>query len=243
MRTLVRTEARLFLREPLAVFWGVAFPVVLLAVIGSLGSSREPAKEYGGLRFLDVYVPVLLLFSLGVLALNALPPVLATYRERGVLRRLATTPVGPVRMLSAQLGLHAAVGVVSLVAVLILARAAFSVSLPGEPVAFVLTVVLAGACLLAIGLFLAAVAPTGRTANALGAITFFPMMFFAGLWLPRASMGPGLRHVSDFTPLGAAAGAMQAAVEGGWPRALHFAVLAGWTVLAGGAAIRLFRWQ
>jgi ABC-2 type transport system permease protein len=243
MSTLVRTEARLFLREPLAMFWGVAFPVVLLAVIGSLPSSREPAKEYGGLRFLDVYVPVLLLFSLGVLALNALPPVLATYRERGVLRRLATTPVGPVRMLAAQLGLHAAVGVVSLVAVLVLARVAFSVSLPAEPLGFALAVVLAGASLLAIGLFLSAVAPTGRTANALGAITFFPMMFFAGLWLPRASMGAGLRHVSDFTPLGAAAGAIQAAVEGGWPRVLHLAVLAGWTVLAGGAAIRLFRWQ
>lgn len=243
MRTLVRTEARLFAREPAAVFWGIVFPTVLLAVLGSLPSSREPQGIYGGLRFVDVYVPVLLMFSLGVLALNALPPVLARYRETGVLRRMATTPVGAARMLVAQIAVQACVGLASLVMVLVVARAAFSVALPQAPVAFALAIVLSGACMLSVGCVIAAVAPTGRTANALGAVTFFPMMFFAGLWLPRAAMGAGLRDVSDFTPLGAAAGATQAALEGQWPRALHLIVLAGWTVVAAGGAIRLFRWE
>jgi ABC-2 type transport system permease protein len=243
VKTLVRTEVRLFLREPAAVFWGIVFPTVLLAVLGSLPSSREPAALYGGLRFVDVYVPVLLMFSLGVLALNALPPVLARYRETGVLRRMATTPVGAPRMLAAQIAVQASVGVASLVLVLLVARLAFSVALPQAPVAFVLAIVLSGACMLSVGLVLAAVAPTGRTANALGAVTFFPMMFFAGLWLPRAAMGAGLRDVSDFTPLGAAAGATQAALEGHWPRALHLVVLAGWTLVSATAAIRLFRWE
>ena len=34
LKMLTLTEARLLLREPLAFFWGVAFPMVLLTVMG-----------------------------------------------------------------------------------------------------------------------------------------------------------------------------------------------------------------
>ena len=58
---LVRAEARLLLREPLTLFWGVAFPVVLLVVMGSFGSRPDPAL--GGARLVDVYAPVLIAFT------------------------------------------------------------------------------------------------------------------------------------------------------------------------------------
>jgi ABC-2 type transport system permease protein len=122
-------------------------------------------------------------------------------------------------------------------------RSAFAVALPGQVVGFVLAVVLAAAALLALGVFVAAVAPTARAANAAGAILFFPMMFFAGLWLPRAAMPDVLRHISDATPLGAAARAIGDTMAGRWPHALALAVMAGWALAFGAAAIRLFRWE
>ena len=82
---------------------------------GRCPAFKEPSKQLGGLTTLDAYVPILIAFVLAMLALNALPPVLAGYREKGILRRLSTTPVGAVRVLAAQLAIQLAVAVVTLV--------------------------------------------------------------------------------------------------------------------------------
>jgi ABC-2 type transport system permease protein len=129
------------------------------------------------------------------------------------------------------------------VLVLVVARVAFGVALPGQAAGFVLAYALTAAALLGVGMLLAALAPSARTANAIGAITFFPMMFFAGLWVPRATMGHTLRDISDATPLGAGVGALQAAMRGDFPRPLHLVVLAVWAIVAAAAARTLFRWD
>ena len=193
----------------------MGFPVVLLIILGSIPGFRHPvSKSTGGLTILDAYVPILdayvpildahvpilIAFVLAILALNALPPVLAGYREKGILRRLATTPVGPGRVLAAQLAVNLAVAAASLVLIVAVVRICFGVALPRQLAGFVRAVVLAAAALFAIGVFIAAVAPTGRAANAIGAILFFPMMFFAGLWPPIAAMPATLRSISHLTP-------------------------------------------
>jgi ABC-2 type transport system permease protein len=94
-----------------------------------------------------------------------------------------------------------------------------------------------------VGLLVAAVCFTGKAANAVGAVLFFVLMFFAGLWIPRASMPVALRDISDFTPLGAGGQAIQSAAAGNWAPWWYFAVLAGYIVICGALAIGLFRWE
>ena len=77
----------------------------------------------------------------------------------------------------------------------------------------------------------------------IGTILFFPMMFFAGLWLPIAQMPAVLRHISHATPLGAAVPALTAAAEGSWPTGLQLLTMAAWAVAFGLAAARFFRWE
>ena len=194
MKKLISTEARLSLRDPVVLIWGLLFPVVLMVIVGSIPSFRKPDHDLGGLRLIDDYVPIMIAFVLAMLGVNALPPVLASYREKGVLRRLATTPVGPLRLLAAQLAVNAVLIVGALIALLVVARVAFDVALPQAPLAFVVAVVLAGAALLGIGVFVAAVAPSARAANGIGALLFFPMMFMAGPVAParRDALGPAL---------------------------------------------------
>lgn len=244
LRRLTVTELKLFGRERGGVIWGVGFPLLLLVIFGNIPGFRTPvSKGVHGLSILDAYVPILIAFVLAMLALNALPAALVGYREKGVLRRLATTPVGPGRVLAAQLAVNVAVVLVMLVLLVGVARLAFGVALPRQAAGFALAVVLTIAALFGLGLLIAAVVPTGRAANATGAILFFPMMFFAGLWLPIAAMPPVLQHVSHATPLGAAAQALTDAWQGHWPHPLQLLVLAAYGLVFTLVAARLFRWE
>jgi len=241
MTALLKTETKLLLREPLLLFWGVLFPLVLLTVMGLAGDKPDP--DLGGLTLVQTYVPVLIAFTFTILGVSALPTALATYRERGVLKRLATTPVRPSRLLGAQLTTSAAMAAATAVLILLLARVAFDVPLPREAPAFLVAIVLAAAALLGIGLLIAALAPRARIAGAIGTMLFFPLMFFAGLWAPRATMGATLRGIGDYTPLGAAVQALQDATAGVWPSAGQLLVMAAYAVVCAVLATRLFRWQ
>ncbi|MBE1489426.1 ABC transporter permease [Plantactinospora soyae] len=240
---LTVTETRLFFREPMIVFFALAFPALLLVILGAIPAFREPDESIGGLRTIDLYVPIIVAMGLAMFALNSLSQLLASYRERGVLRRMRTTPVKPELMLGAQLLMSTILSVATMTVVLAIGRLVFDVSLPRQLPAYLLGYVLAALAMFAIGLLVAALAPTGKSAGAIGTVLFFPIVFFAGLWVPRDGMNDLLRTISDFTPLGAAVQAMQDATAGHWPQPLHLAVMLGWTIVAGGLAARYFRWE
>ncbi len=240
---LTLTELKLLTRERVRAALPVAIPLILLVILGSIPSLRQPRAVYGGESFIDLYTTVLVVFGLALLALTNMPMMLSDYRERGVLRRLQTTPIGPVRVLAAQLVADLSVAVIMVALLLVVARLGFGVPLPRQLGGFVLAALLAAAALMAAGLLVAAIAPTGRVARGIGALLFYPLMFFAGLWLPIPNMPAALQHVSHATPLGAAVPALTAAAEGSWPTALQLLTMAAWAVAFGLAAARFFRWE
>jgi ABC-2 type transport system permease protein len=242
-RRLLSTEARLFLREPLALFWGVLFPLILIVALGVGSAHAKPDPKLGGLRVVDVYVPIVMTMVLTVLALSALPTTLASYREKGILRRMSTTPVRPSLLLAAEVTVMVTVILIALALIAAVGSIAFNVTLPREVVPFVITLALAATAMLALGALIASVAKTPRIAGAIGTLVFFPMMFFAGLWVPQALMPATLRHISDYTPLGATVAAIQQTMRDQWPSAGHLVVLAVYAVVLAFAAARLFRWE
>ncbi|MEU6077827.1 ABC transporter permease [Micromonospora sp. NPDC047074] len=240
---LTATETKLFFREPMIVFFALGFPPILLVILGTIPAFREPDESLDGLRVIDLYAPIIVAMGVALFALNALSQLFATYREKGVLRRMRTTPVKPRVMLGAQLLMATILSVATMLVVLAIARLAFDVRLPRQLPAYLLSYVLAALAMFAIGLLVASLAPTGKSAGAIGTLLFFPSVFFAGLWIPRDSMNDVLRTISDFTPLGAGVQSLQDAAAGHWPQLPHVAVMLGWTIVAGGLAARHFRWE
>jgi len=241
-RRLLRTEALLFARTPMAVTWSALLPVIAFIVLGCIPGLRESSKDLNGDSYLAAYLPILMAFSLVMSAVNLLPPTLALYREKGILRRLSTTPAPAAWLLAAQAAIFAGVGLVVSVALFALGIG-FDVSVPRQFIGFVLSLVLLGAATLGIGLLVTAVARTSKAANAVSFTLFFPLMFLAGLWVPRPLMPSVLRTVSDYSPLGAGVGALQDSIAGHWPPAQNLLVLLAWAVTTGGLAVRFFRWQ
>jgi ABC-2 type transport system permease protein len=213
-----------------------------LVVLGS-STANKPKANLGGLPFIVVYTPVLMTFTLTLLALSAMPATLTSYRDKGYLKRLSTTPVGAPRLLAAQLVLVAGLSFSVVILIMLVSHFAYNVPLPSQVIGFILAIVLTMTAMASLGLMIASLATSQRVAGAIGGILFFPLMFFAGLWVPQQQMGPTLRAISQYTPLGAAVPSIIHSDFGIWPGTVHLLVLAGYTLIMLRIAIRFFRWD
>lgn len=242
-RAVLRTEARLFGREPGALFWITVFPTGLLVILGSIPSFREAKADLGGLSVIAVYVPVSILLSMLMASVQTMPQVLLAYREAGVLRRLRTTPVRPAALLAAQVLLHAGAVVVSSALVITVGRLAYDAPLPDSWPGYLLAYVLTMLATFAIGAVVTALSPNTRVGGAASTILLFPLMFTAGVWLPVKAMPDVLRHIVEYTPLGAASDAMTDAMSGHVPGGVHLVVVAVWAAALSVISVRTFRWE
>src|SRR5512136_369966 len=94
-------EAKLFLREPMSAFFTLVFPLIYLFLFGII-SGNEPTPQFGGQKTIDASIPGLAAVIICITGLMSTTMTMATYREKGILRRLRTTPVSPLVVLGAQ---------------------------------------------------------------------------------------------------------------------------------------------
>ncbi|MCX8032491.1 MAG: ABC transporter permease [Thermoleophilia bacterium] len=240
--TLLAVEAKLYIRSAVGLILGLGLPVLLLVIFGLVPRFRHPMPELDGGTILGLYGPILSAFALAFLGLVSLPIPLAGYRELGVLRRMSCTPAPRSWILGVQLLINLSVGLVALV-ILNVGIRVFGVGAPVQVGGYALAIVLCVAEIFALGLWIAAVARSAGLANAIGQLCLYPMMFFAGLYFPREMMPSLLRHISDWTPLGAAVHAMQQSAEGSFPSLQPILVMVGYAAVFGLAARKQFRWE
>jgi ABC-2 type transport system permease protein len=197
---LVRAELRLVLREPLVLAFVFAFPVVTVLVIAG-SFAAEDAPDFGGFDPAQWYVASYLAVVIAAIGLVMVPVHVASYRERGVLRRFAAAGFPRWSFAVASL----VVGVVLTVAgsAVMLAFAAPLYGLPAvrEPLWTVAGVLVGAATFTSIGLLLGALMPSARAAQGIGLLLFFPSFLLGGGGPPPSVMGDGLRRVADLLPL------------------------------------------
>jgi len=241
-RAILASEARLLARNPGVVIWTVILPVAAAIVLAAIPGVRAPSASLGGLSFFEIYQPILIFFTMTLLAMQALPDVLTRYREMGVLKRLRTTPVSPVLLLLAQLVLMLSIAILCMV-VMVVVPALVGASWPRDLGGFVVAYLLGAWAMLGLGMVIASSFHNAKVAAGLGSFLFFVLQFFAGLWVQRPNMPPWLRHISDLTPSGAAVQSLTDSTLGQWPSALHLIVLVVWGVVTSRLAVRLFSWE
>ena len=241
MRALIVAETRLLLRDPISWILSIFLPTAILLVFGVILAPHRPDPLFGGLRFIDVFAPSLVVIAMAILALQILPVRLTNYRERGILRRFSTTPVHPRRLLIAQLVVYAVTASLGVVLLIVVGKLAFDIRIPADPIGFAAAFGLGMAGLLAIGLLLAAVAPSAGVATAVGVPAFMVVLLLGGVYVPRAILPELLIRIGEFTPPGVQG--LQDAWVGSTPQLVPLAVLAGLAVVLGWIASRTFRWE
>lgn len=241
---LTRIQAKVFAREPLSVFFGLVFPALILIVIGSVfPDASERSAELGGRSLVEVYAPVSIALGIATVALTILPGALGADREKGILRRLSTTPAHPSTLVAAHLLVQFVVVTIAAVAAILLGMLVFDLAFPGNPGWFLVSYVLGAGCLLGVGVLIGAVVPTAGSGQAFGMLVYFPLLFFAGVYVPLEVMPEGLRTVSSYTPSGAAVQALSASWAGDMPEASGLIAMAVFLLVAGSLATWLFRWD
>lgn len=244
MGKLVKVETKLQFRDWGVVAFGLLFPAVLLVVLGfAFPGFRDPNPDLDGGRLVDVYTPIVLVFVLVMIGISTAANVLATYRHDGILRRLRTTPVGPSRMLAAQMTAHLVVATLGTALAVVAALTLLEVPAPGSWPGAILALLCAAASLFAIGLLIGSLAPSASAANVIASVVWIPVMLLAGLWFPREAMPGTMRRISDLSPGGASVDAVQQAWFGSGVPVSSLVTLVGFALVTGALAAVTFRWD
>jgi ABC-2 type transport system permease protein len=70
---MVRNQVRLAWRQPAGMIIGIGISVGLVIVFGKLSVFQRPSGGLSGLTPFDAYIPILITFAIGVIALVYLP--------------------------------------------------------------------------------------------------------------------------------------------------------------------------
>jgi ABC-2 type transport system permease protein len=211
MSTLAKltwTEVKLFAREPIAVVFAFAFPLVVLLVLAGVFGS-EPDRDFGGVAGIDYYVPGYLAVVIASVGLIGLPVHLASLRERGVLRRLRASSVPVASVFGAQAAVNLAMATLGGAVLLVAASLVYDVHAPSSVAGAALGFAVGALSFIALGFLLGSLAPTARAAQAIGLVLFFPMWLLSGAGPPRGVMTDTMRQLSDVLPLTRVVAAIQ----------------------------------
>ncbi|GAA4231654.1 ABC-2 type transport system permease protein [Streptosporangium album] len=240
MKGLMRVtavELKLIIRDPMSAFFALAFPAIMLWV-----KMRNGTPLPGGLPVIDATVPMLSIFVIGLAALVILPATLAQYRERRVLKRLRATPASPTMLFGAQWAAHMLLAALGTVLLIVVGLAVYRLTAPANAASVVLAWILSALSLSSIGLLIGALVPSGRTATVIGLSVFFPMVFLSGAMIPRETLSGSMRAIGDLTPMAPAVQAVRDGWAGNATSPITLSVMVAIFIVAGGIAVRTFRW-
>jgi ABC-2 type transport system permease protein len=234
---LTAVELRLLLREPMVGIGLLGFPLVTMLVIAGV-FGQVPDPEFGGVAPDDHYIAGYIGVVLAGLGIVTLPVFAATARELGVTRRFRASGVSAGALLASRILVGIVIGTASVAVVLAVGSTVYGMQSP-EDLAGVVGWFLAGLlCFIAMGLALGSIAPTGRSANAVGNLLFVPVFLLGGGGPPRGVMSDAMRSIADVIPLTHVVGGLRHAWLGQTddPHALW------WPLLVAAVAVLVALW-
>jgi ABC-2 type transport system permease protein len=191
------------------------------------------------------FVPSILAMALMQLGLFASIPLVAQ-REKGILKRLAATPLSRITLVSSNVLMRLLIAAVQAVLIVSIGALMFGVTVVGNVLLVAALIGLGALTFLAIGYLIASWARNEEAATGITSVVQFPMMFLSGIFFPLAFMPEWLQPVAAFLPLTYLADVLRQTMVGGAayvPLEVGVLVLVGWLVASTAITARFFRWH
>jgi ABC-2 type transport system permease protein len=197
---LVRAELALMTRDPLVLTFVFAFPIVTMLIIGG-AFGTTPDRAFDGVNPAHWYVASYLTVVIAATGLVMLPVHLASYRERGVLRRFAAAGFPRWSFAIAQLIVGLMTTAVACALLLAVAAPVYGLPVVHDGWRVAVALPLGAIAFVSIGVLLGSLLPSARAAQAVGLLIFFPSFLLGAGGPPPHVMGSVVRQVAGPLPL------------------------------------------
>ena len=243
IRALSWIELKLFLREPITVVFTLALPPLVLYVLAEVfGNVPDPqGVVYRGVGAVTYYVPAYVALVAASLGIIGMPVHLASYRERGVLRRFQAARVPVAALLVSQLAVLLSGMAAGAALLLAMARLFYDITWPASWVGVGFSALLGIVAFAAVGSLLGAAMPTARSAQGIGILFWFLMMMLSGAGPPPEVLSTALNRFGDALPLRHLVIAIQDPWFGKGVNWTQTAILVAITAVASGLAALFLR--
>ncbi len=243
----LRYELVKFWRDPQAVFFTVALPVVFLVIFASI-FGNETLDERSGLKVSTYYVPGIIALGVMSAAFVGLAIALVEQRERGILKRLRATPLPAGAFIASRAVVAVLLTALIAVVLTLIGWVLYGVTIPSDRApGLLLTLAVGTATFCCLGFALSGLVRSANAAPAVANMVTLPLRMISGIFFPADQIPDAVLTVAKvfpvyhlaqgllegFDPNGAAAGIDPTAIL----------VLAAWGIIGAVVAVRSFRWE
>ncbi|MEN9687229.1 MAG: hypothetical protein RL381_241 [Actinomycetota bacterium] len=247
-----RLEIRQFMRQRESVVFTMLFPLILLAIFGSVFSDSIAP----GVTFSQYFVAGMIASGLVNTGFQQLAIMIPVERDFGTLKRLRGTPM-PASSYFIGKSILVTVSMLIQVALLLAAGVAFfGVELPhGADKWFLLfaLLILGSACSTVLGIAFSNIPKSGRGASAVVSPVVIVLQFFSGVFFIFTDLPQWMQQVAALFPLkwmtqGARSIFLPDSfatreVASNWETGRTFAIITAWLVVGIIWAVRSFKWE
>jgi len=235
---------KLYLREPMAAFFTLAYAPMILFIFGFI-YGNEPAPLFGGRGYIDIAVPSFMALIITSVGLMVVPIETGIAREKGILRRFHSTPISPAIYIFSNVFVYYLMTLSGIVILFLIGKFVYGANFEGNYLSVFAGLTLSTLSFFAFGFLVASLAPTARTAQTIGMVIAFPMMFLSGAAIPIEVLSDKVVNISRFLPLYHIVTFMRGLWIGErWSgHLIEIFVLIGILVVGTVVSTKIFRWE
>lgn len=244
----VRYQLLILWRTPIAMFFTIILPLVMLVVFNLIFANETVSSPAGEWPLQQFYTGSIAAFTAVSASFTNLANVVPIRREEGVLKRWRGTPLPPWTHIAGLIGSATLLAIAGSILMIAVGVAFYDVEIdPARMPAALLAIVVGVVSFSSLGIALGSVVPTASAAPAAANAFILPLAFVSGVFIPLDDAPQWLTTVGDVFPLRPFATSVQDAfhplVE---PPALYpgrLAVVAAWGIAGAIASARFFEWS